>query len=101
MNGPHAKEWLKAIEEELNSLKSNETWNLEPVPKNKKMIGCKWVFKIKYTTNGKPDRFKARLVAQGYSQKYGTDYDEVFAPVVRITTIRMLLSLAGKKNYRV
>lgn len=59
------------------------------------------MFKIKSTTDGKPDRFKARLVAQGYSQKYGTDYDEVFAPVVRITTIRMLLSLAGKKNYRV
>lgn len=65
------------------------------------MIGSKWVFKIKTTPDGKPAKFKARLVAQGLSQKNGVDYDEVFAPVVRATTIRTLLCLAGNEEYYV
>lgn len=100
LKGPHANQWIAAMKEELDSLEQNETWDLEPVPANKKLIGCKWVYKVKANSNG-PDRFKARLVAQGFSQKYGVDYDEVFAPVVKTRTIRTLLSVAGKLNYHV
>lgn len=62
------------------------------------MIGCKWVFKIKTNIEGAVNKYKARLVAQGFSQKYGVDYDEVIAPVVRSSTFRTLLSIAGKQN---
>lgn len=98
INDPHSEEWLNAIKE-LESLQTNNTWHLKPVPKNKKVIGYKWVFEVKTAPDGKTKRFKARLAAQGFSQKFGSDYDEVFAPVVRITTIRAFLCTAGKRNY--
>lgn len=99
ISGPHSQEWIKAIQQELKSLHEHNTWDLEPVPRNKKTISCKWIFKIKTMADGKSKRFKARLVAQGFSQKYGTDYDEVFAPVVMITTVRTFLCVAGERNY--
>lgn len=98
MNGPDAENWSMAMKEELESLEANETWNLEPVPRNKMAIGCKWVYKIKRDKNGMPQRYKARLVAQGFSQQYGIDYAEVFTPVVKHITFRALLSIAGEKN---
>ncbi|XP_015111352.1 uncharacterized protein LOC107037352 [Diachasma alloeum] len=98
INGPNSEEWERAIAEEIQSLEDNETWDLEPVPKGKVPIGSKWVFRTKTTPDGGPARHKARLVAQGFSQKYGIDYDEVFAPVVKASTVRTLLSLAGKQN---
>lgn len=85
----------------MQSLNKNQTWKLMPLPKGKNAVGCKWVFKIKELSDGRPNRFKARLVAQGFSQKYGIDYDEVFAPVVKHTSLRVLLSIAGKRNYYV
>lgn len=96
---PYANQWRIAMAEELRSLEENDTWDLEPIPKGKKPIGCKWVFKIKTTTNGSANKFKARLVAQGFSQKFGVDYEEVFAPVVKGATIRCVLSIAGKRGY--
>lgn len=101
LSGPYAQQWTKAMVEELESLKQNETWYLEPIPRNKTAIGCKWVFKVKKSSDNTPDRFKARLVAQGFSQKFGIDYEEVFAPVVKATTIRTLLSIAEKRKYLV
>lgn len=101
INGPHSKEWINLINKEINSLRANNTWTLEPVPKNEKMIDCKWVFKMKLIPEEIPSRFKARLVAQGFSQKYGSDFDKVFAPVVKVTTIRAFLCLAGERNYHV
>jgi Reverse transcriptase (RNA-dependent DNA polymerase) len=74
---------------------------LEDLPSNRKSIGSKWVFKLKFNETGKVVRYKARLVAQGFTQKYGIDYDEIFAPVARSETLRLLLSVAGKKNYHV
>lgn len=92
-------EWIRAMDDELQSIEQNETWKLTDLPNNRKSIGCKWVFKIKRDDSGSIARFKARLVAQGFSQKYGIDYDEVFAPVGGSTTLRVLLSFAGKLKY--
>lgn len=91
-----SKEWIKAMNDELESLKKTGTYELTDLPPNKNVIGCKWVYKKKLEKDG--IRYKARLVAQGFSQKYGEDYDEVFAPVARAPTIRLLLSHAGKRK---
>uniref|UniRef100_A0A6V7M0T8 Integrase catalytic domain-containing protein n=1 Tax=Bracon brevicornis TaxID=1563983 RepID=A0A6V7M0T8_9HYME len=99
LSGVYAEQWRKAMDEEMESLSKNETWDLEPKSANKNVIGCKWVFTIKRHADGSPKRFKARLVAQGFSQRYGIDYDEVFAPVVRQTTLRTLLSIAGRRGF--
>ena len=87
-------EWKKAIEDEVCALEKNETWELTDLPKGKNPVGCKWIFTIKYKANGDIDRFKARLVAKGFTQSYGIDYQETFAPVAKLNTIRILLSLA-------
>ena len=73
----------------------NNTWDLVPPPENKNVIGSKWVYKVKRNADGSVERFKARLVAQGYSQSQGIDYEEVFAPVARYNSIRSLLAVAN------
>lgn len=98
MNGEYSDEWMDATIEEFCQLQENNTWELVDLPKGRKAIGCKWVFKVKSDASGKLKKFKARLVAQGFSQKYGTDYDQVFAPVSRQSTFRILLSIAAHKN---
>lgn len=92
------EQWMNAMKDELNSLKKIGTWDLVNIPDGRKPIGCKWVFKIKTDASGNIKKYKARLVAQGFNQKFGVDYDEVFAPVVRQTTFRMFLTLAGEKQ---
>ena len=74
-------------------------WDLVPSPNDVNIVGSKWVFKVKRDVSGELDRFKARLVAQGYSQSQDTDYDEVFAPVARHSAIRSLLALANAKDW--
>lgn len=95
------EKWIEAINDELNSLKQNQTWELVERPVNRSIIGCKWTFKLKRDVDGHIARYKARLVAKGYSQKFGSDYDEVFAPVVRQVTFRTLLAVAAKRNMNV
>jgi hypothetical protein len=90
--------WLAAINAELNSLLANDTWELEERPANCRPIGVKWVFKVKYDSNGKVERYKARLVAKGFSQREGIDYNEVFAPVSKHTTLRMLLAMVAAED---
>ena len=98
LSGLDKEEWKKAINEELESLIRNGTWDIVPKPTGRDVITCKWVFKIKRNAEGDIERYKARLVARGFSQKYGVDYDEVFAPVVRQTTFRTLLTVASQKG---
>lgn len=93
--------WVEAMKEEISSLQKCGTWSLVDLPPNRKPIGCKWVFKKKVDVKGMVSRYKARLVAQGFSQKYGEDYDQVFAPVVKYSTLRVLLSIAGKEKFLV
>ena len=78
------KQWKEAIIDELKSIEKNGTWKLVELPKEKKAIGVKWVFKTKVKPNGEVAKYKARLVAKGFLQKPGLDFNEVFAPVARI-----------------
>lgn len=91
-------EWIKAMNEKMQSLEKNGTWQLTNLPDDRKAVGSKWVYKIKGSNDGSIQNFKARVVAQGFSQKFGTDYNEVFAPVVRQATFRTLLSVAAKEK---
>jgi len=94
----HATEWRQAADLEYKSLISNNTWELVELPAGHKPIGCKWVFKVKYRSDGEVEHFKGRLVAKGYAQMYGIDYDETFAPVVRFSSIRTLLAFAVQNS---
>lgn len=92
-------QWQKAIDDELNSLHVNETWELVKRPKNVNIVGCKWVFKRKPSANG--NTFKARLVAKGFSQREGVDFNETFSPVVRYDSIRTILSIAAIEDWEI
>ena len=100
LSSEHSGLWRDALNLEYKSLIDNDTWDLVPPP-NGVIVGSKWVFKVKRDVSGELDRFKARLVAQGYSQSQGTDYDEVFAPVARYSAIRSLLALANAKDWEI
>lgn len=93
-----AKQWEEAANAEYKSLIDNGTWELVKLPPGRKTVGCKWVFKVKHGADGEVTRFKSRLVAKGFSQSYGLDYDETFSPVVRFSSIRALLAFAIQKG---
>ena len=96
-SSPDKEKWKKAMDEEMQSLVKNHTWKLARLPKGKKAIGCKWVYAQKEGFPSKNDiRYKARLVAKGYVQKEGIDYNEVFSPVVKHSSIRILLALVAQ-----
>ncbi|CAN1141771.1 Retrovirus-related Pol polyprotein from transposon TNT 1-94 [Linum perenne] len=91
--------WSSAVDEEMRALQDNNTWSIVSLPEGKKSVGCKWVFTVKCNTDGSIERYKARLVARGFTQTYGLDYTETFAPVAKINSIRVLLSIAVNLNW--
>ncbi|WJZ94687.1 hypothetical protein VitviT2T_013525 [Vitis vinifera] len=91
--------WKAAMNEEMKSLQKNETWELVKCPPGKKPVGCRWIYNVKYKADGSIERFKARLVVKGYTQTYGIDYTETFAPIAKINTVRVLLSLAANLDW--
>ncbi|GKA09506.1 zinc finger, CCHC-type containing protein [Tanacetum coccineum] len=95
------KKWIEAMKIELDSINKNNTWTLTTLPINQKAIGLKWVYKAKRDAKGKIIKYKARLVAKGYVQEQGIDFDEVFAPVARIETVRLILALAAYHGWQV
>jgi hypothetical protein len=94
-----SKDWKKAMDIEYNALQANGTWHLVAPKKGNNIIDCKWVFKIKRKVDGSIDWYKARLVAKGFKQQYGIDYEDTFSPVVKIATIRLVLSLAISQGW--
>ncbi|GJS69478.1 retrovirus-related pol polyprotein from transposon TNT 1-94 [Tanacetum coccineum] len=92
--------WIVAMQEELNQFIANDVWELVPQPKNMTIIGTKWVFRNKLDENGIVSRNKARLVAQGYNQQEGINYDETYAPVARLESIRILLAYACALDFK-
>eukprot|EP00253_Pinus_taeda_P012136 PITA_12136 len=89
------------MNEEYHSLLANDTWDLVPLPKGRKLVRCKWVYRTKYGPDGKVDKHKARLFAKGFSQVEGIDYTETFSPVAKMNSIRLVLSLAASLKWEV
>lgn len=101
ITGPESKKWLEAMKSEMDSMYTNQVWNLIDAPEGINPIGCKWVFKKKIDMDGKVSTYKARLVAKGFKQIHGVDYDETFSPVAMIKSIRILLAIAAYHDYEI
>ncbi|XP_015264582.1 PREDICTED: uncharacterized mitochondrial protein AtMg00820-like [Gekko japonicus] len=86
------------MEQEIPSIYEKEAWTLTKLLPGRKPVGCKWVFQIKYNDDGTVELYKAHLVAKGYSQEYGTDYFETFAPVINLAVFRTLLSVTASRD---
>ena len=95
------KQWRVAMQDELNMIDKNNTWELVDRPSHKKPIGVKWVYRTKLNFDGSINKHKARLVVKGYAQMFGVDFSETFAPVARLDTIRMLLALAAQRKWKI
>ncbi|KAH9750213.1 retrovirus-related pol polyprotein from transposon RE1 [Citrus sinensis] len=93
--------WKAAMQDEFDALIRNKTWSLVPMDPEYKLVGCKWVFRTKYNIDGSVSKYKARLVAKGFHQTAGVDYSETFSPVVKSSTVRVILSLAVMQGWKV
>ena len=87
------------MKEELNALSKNHTWDLVTLPPGKSVVGCKWIYEIKTRSDGSIERYRARLVAKGFTEEYGIDYEETFAPIACISFVRALLTVAGASKW--
>ena len=91
--------WVNAMNEEMQALSKNETWDLVPHSPHKKAISCRWIYKVKYNVDGSINCYKARLVAKGYAQTHRIDYEEIFALVEKMTTVWTMIALAAAKGW--
>lgn len=98
MASSEASKWQVAMDKEMNSLYKQEVWELVPLPKGAKAISTRWVFRVKLDEHGNVDKYKARLVVKGFSQREGIDFNQTFSPVVRYDTLRIIISLAAAYN---
>ncbi|GFU02586.1 retrovirus-related Pol polyprotein from transposon TNT 1-94 [Trichonephila clavipes] len=98
INSKDSTNWKKVMESEMNSLRENHTWELSDLPVGAKAIPCKWVYRLKTNPDGIINKYKARLVARGFSQRQGIDYSETYSPVAKLGTIRTVLSIAAEER---
>jgi len=96
-----SKLWLEAMQSEIDSMYENDVWDLVDLPDKVRPLQCKWLYKIKQSLEGQPDTYKARLVAKGFTQVPGVHYDEIFAPVVMLRSIRIILAIAAYHDYEI
>src|SRR6266540_2468335 len=101
MESPDSGKWLEAIRSEMNSMKDNQVWNLVDLPDGVKAIECKWIYKRKIDLDGNVHIHKVRLVAKGFRQIHGVDYDETFSPVVMLKSIQITLKIAIYFDYEI
>jgi hypothetical protein len=97
----HNPRWRKAMMEEMDSNEENGTWSLIVLPLGRKLIGVKWVFKVKRDEHGAVSKHKACIVVKGYALQHDIDYDEVFAPMARLDSMRLLIALVAHKGWEV
>ena len=95
MRNAHSSKWLEAMEDEIKSMKTNGVWKLEIISKEAKTVGCKYGYKIKHDSKGNIERFEARLVAKGFTQREGIDYNETFSPVSCKDSFRIIIALVA------
>ncbi len=91
--------WDNAMDEEMAALDVNATWELVALPEDKKTIGCKWVYKVKHNADGSMSKYKARLIAKGYAQTYGIDYEETYSPIAKMIIVRVFITMAEVKGW--
>ena len=96
LRSPH---WVQAMQAEMDALQHNRTWDLVSVPQGEKTVGCKWVYTVKHLQDGSIDHYKVRLVAKGFTQILGKDFSATFSPVAKLTTVRLLISLAASYSW--
>jgi hypothetical protein len=95
MSRPDASKWQKAMEDEMRSMSANKVWDLEEIPKGARLVGCKWVYKVKYDSEGNIEKYKGRLVAKGFTQREGIDYNGMFSPVSCKYSFRIAMALVA------
>ena len=95
------KKWIDVMDEEMNAIEKSKTWELVDLPKGKEVIGVKWVYKTKSNAEGKIERNKAKIVFKGYKQQQGRNYEETFALVARMETIRKVVSIVAQHKWKV
>jgi hypothetical protein len=91
--------WKEAMDDEFAALMRNKTWHLVPASQPQNVVDCKWVYKVKQKAGGTVDWYKAQLVAKGFKQQYGIDYEDTFSPMVKMATIQIILSIAVSKKW--
>lgn len=94
-----SKEWNESVDNEFDAMEANHTWSVSTLPSGKRAVGCRWLHSLKFHANGTIERRKSRLVAKGYTQKEGLDYNDTFSPVAKMATIKLLLKVAASKQW--